>query len=57
LTLRAIGAATQVRRIECADDFGRVLDGVFDLEPPVAAAELFDRVPKGLDGAFMPGTT
>ena len=31
-----------------------VLDEVFDLQPPLPAAVLFERVPKGLDGAFAP---
>ncbi|CAM5781850.1 arylamine N-acetyltransferase family protein [Rhizobacter fulvus] len=55
LTLRMHDGATQVRRLADAADLARVLDEVFDLEPPVPAAALFERVPKGLDGAFMPG--
>lgn len=54
LTLCATGGVPQLRRIESADYFAEVLDTVFDLQPPVPAAELFARVPKGLDGAFMP---
>jgi N-hydroxyarylamine O-acetyltransferase len=53
LTLSRAGSAPQVRRIENAIDFAQVLDSVFDLLPPVPAAELFARVPKGLDGAFV----
>jgi N-hydroxyarylamine O-acetyltransferase len=56
LTLSAVGGVPQVRRIENVADFAQVLDEVFDLQPPVLASELFDRVPKGLDGAFMPRT-
>ena len=55
LTLRpAIGEAT-VRRLESAADFAEVLETVFALTPPIAADELFERVPKGLDGPFVPG--
>jgi N-hydroxyarylamine O-acetyltransferase len=55
LTLRhADGGATETRRIADAADLARVLDEVFDIEPPVPAAALFERLPKGLDGAFMP---
>jgi N-hydroxyarylamine O-acetyltransferase len=55
LTLRGRDGAVQTRRLGTADEFARVLDEVFDIEPPVTAAELFARIPKGLDGAFMPG--
>lgn len=54
LTLRPRGGTAQVRRLESADEFAQVLDKVFDLQPPVPVAELFERVPKGLDGAFVP---
>ncbi len=56
LTLCAPGGVPQVRRIESAGDFAQVLDTLFDLQPPVPAAELFARVPKGLDGAFVPAS-
>jgi N-hydroxyarylamine O-acetyltransferase len=56
LTLCTMGGAPQVRRIESAADFAQVLDTVFDLQPPVQAAELFARVPKGLDGPLTPRT-
>ena len=52
-TLRVRDAAPQHRRIETAAEFAQLLDEVFDLEPPIPAAELFERVPKGLDGAFI----
>jgi hypothetical protein len=43
-----------VRRIASADELTRVLDEVFDIAPPVSAAERFDRIAKGLDAALMP---
>jgi N-hydroxyarylamine O-acetyltransferase len=55
LTLRAPDGAVQTRRIDTADDLASVLDQVFDIALPVPADQLFARVPKGLDGAFMPG--
>jgi len=55
LTLRAHDGDARVRRLADPADLARVLDEVFDLEPPVPAAALFERVPTGLDGAFMPG--
>ena len=54
LTLRPVGGAAQVRRLESAHQLAQVLDEIFDLQPPVAAAALFERMPKGLDGAFVP---
>ncbi len=54
LTLRPADGPVQVRRIESADDLAQVLDEVFDLAPPVSAEKLFERVPKGLDGAWLP---
>ena len=54
LTLRRSGDATQMQRIGTAEELGHVLDKVFDLEPPIGAAELFARIPQGLDGAFVP---
>ena len=55
LTLQPHGEAPRTRRVESASDFGAVLDEVFDLVPPVSVAQLFERVPKGLDGPFVPG--
>ena len=55
LTLRAHDGDARVRRLADPADLARVLDEVFDIDPPVPAAGLFERVPKGLDGAFMPG--
>ena len=55
LTLRTPDGAVRTRRIATADDLASVLDEVFDIAPPVPADQLFARVPKGLDGAFMPG--
>lgn len=54
LTLRAAGQATTERRITSAHEFAQVLAAVFDLDAGVPAAELFDRVPKGLDGLHLP---
>ena len=48
------GEAPRSRRIETANEFGRVLDEIFHLEPPVAIDELFARVPRGLDGPYIP---
>ena len=56
LTLRRRGMPVESRRIDTAGDFGQVLDTLFDLQPPVPAAALFERVPRGLDGAFVPGS-
>ena len=55
LTLRTPDGAVRTRRNATADDLASVLDEVFDIAPPVPADQLFARVPKGLDGAFMPG--
>ncbi|HWH81254.1 MAG TPA: arylamine N-acetyltransferase [Burkholderiaceae bacterium] len=54
LTLRPSGAPVQSRRVESAADLAQVLEQVFGIEPPVSAAALFDRVPKGLDGPHLP---
>ena len=54
LTLRPVNGPAQVRRIESADSLAQVLDEVFDIAPPVSAEALFERIPKGLDGAWLP---
>ncbi len=54
LTLRPAGGDVQVRRLASARELAQVLDEVFDLEPPVSAEALFERVPKGLDGVYLP---
>lgn len=54
LTLRPVDGPARVRRLGSADDLARVLDEVFDLAPPVSAQALFERIPKGLDGAWLP---
>ena len=54
LTLRPENGPAQTRRIETAAELARVLDEVFDLAPPVTAGELFERIPKGLAGAWLP---
>ena len=55
LTLQPHDGPRRTRRIDSAADLGRVLDEVFGIDPPVPAGELFDRLPKGLDGPLMPG--
>jgi N-hydroxyarylamine O-acetyltransferase len=55
LTVRAPGQPPQVRRLETPADFGRVLNDLFDLEPPIPAEELFARVPKHVEGRYVPG--
>jgi N-hydroxyarylamine O-acetyltransferase len=54
LSLRPHDGPAQTRRIESAAELARVLEEVFELEPPVAPAELFARIPKGLDSAYLP---
>lgn len=54
LTLRPLNGPAQVRRIETAPELAQVLDAVFDLTPPVSAAELFARIPRGLTTAYLP---
>lgn len=54
LTQRAPGQPASVRQIATADEFAQVLESVFDIQPPVPAAELFERLPKGLDGPLIP---
>lgn len=56
LTLRPVGGAAQVRRIESADDLEQVLDQVFGLVPPAPVGELFERIPKALDTLWLPPT-
>ena len=48
------GELPRSRRIESAKELGRVLDEIFDLEPPTAIGELFDRIPRRLDGPYVP---
>ena len=54
LTLRTVGAPARVQRIADATEFERVMTEVFGLRLPVPAAELFERVPRGLDGMALP---
>jgi N-hydroxyarylamine O-acetyltransferase len=54
LTVTPFDGPLRQRRIASAAEFGDVLDQLFDIEPPLPVAELFERVPKGLDGAFLP---
>lgn len=54
LTWRPAGGEPVSRRIADAADLGRTLDQHFGIDLPVAAAELFERLPKGLDGPWMP---
>jgi N-hydroxyarylamine O-acetyltransferase len=54
LTIRPIDGPAETRRIDTADEFAQVLDELFDIEPPIPAAELYARLPKGLDGPCLP---
>jgi len=54
LSLRPRDGAAQTRRIESAADLAQVLEQVFDISPPVGPDELFARIPKGLDTAYLP---
>lgn len=54
LTLRPATGPAYTRRIETAAGLAQVLDEVFELALPVAARELFERIPKGLAGAWLP---
>jgi len=56
LTLRPADGPPRTRRIETAAELAQVLDEVFGVTPPVSAAELFERIPKGLDRAYLPTT-
>lgn len=56
LTLRTPGEPARVRRLATAAEFAQTLADVFDVEPPVPVAALFERVPKGLDIPFVPPT-
>lgn len=49
------GEPPQMRRITDAADLAQVLEEVFDLAPPAPAADIFARIPKGLDGFVVPG--
>lgn len=48
------GERPEIRRIQNAADFAHVLDEVFGIVPPMAADEVFTRIPKGLDGMVTP---
>ena len=54
LTLRPIDGPARTRRIGSAAELAQVLAEVFDLVPPLSPGELFERIPKGLDGAWLP---
>jgi N-hydroxyarylamine O-acetyltransferase len=54
LTEQRHGEPARSRRIETRHEFNRILDEMFDLEPAAAIDELFDRIPKRLDGALIP---
>lgn len=56
LTLRVAGEPPRVQRIASAAEFDTVMREVFGLRLPVSAEDLFDRVPKGLDGMALPPT-
>jgi N-hydroxyarylamine O-acetyltransferase len=54
LTLRPVDGPVEMRRIESAEALAEVLEKVFDIESPISAEELFARIPKGLEGAYLP---
>jgi len=54
LVTQAPGEAPVRRRLADAGEFAGVVEELFGLEPPVPASEVWQRVPKGLDGAWMP---
>lgn len=54
LVVHPHGGVSAARRIDDAADLAQVLDAVFDLAPPVPADELFARLPRGLDGPYLP---
>ena len=54
LTLRTPGQPASMRQLATAGEFAQVLEEVFDVQPPLPAAELFERLPKGLDGPLIP---
>jgi N-hydroxyarylamine O-acetyltransferase len=54
LTEQQHGEPARSRRIETANELNRILDETFDLEPPAEIDEIFDRVPKRLDGPHIP---
>jgi N-hydroxyarylamine O-acetyltransferase len=55
LTLRSVGSAPRVQRLSDVTEFEQALTEVFGLRLPVPATELFERVPKALDGMAPPG--
>jgi N-hydroxyarylamine O-acetyltransferase len=57
LTLRTPGHAAVQRRIGSPAEFSEVLESVFGVCPPVPAAELFERLPRGHDGVFVPAAS
>lgn len=54
LTLRPAAGAAQSRRLVDAADLADVLHEVFDIASPCSADELFARIPRGLEGAYLP---
>jgi N-hydroxyarylamine O-acetyltransferase len=54
LTIAPAGQPPSTRRLVDAGHLARVLDELFDVEPPVAPEALFARLPLGLAGAFVP---
>ena len=56
LTLRPVDGPAELRHIESAEALAAVLEEVFDIEAPVSAEELFARIPKGLEGAYLPAS-
>ncbi|MBC8055661.1 MAG: arylamine N-acetyltransferase [Rhizobiales bacterium] len=56
LTLRPADGTARTQRIESADELAEVIDTIFDLALPVSPGALFDRIPKGLETAYLPQT-
>jgi N-hydroxyarylamine O-acetyltransferase len=54
LIVRRPGVPPEIRRLADAADFERLLGETFGLTPPVPAAQLYERLPKGLDGLHLP---
>ncbi len=53
-TLRPADGEAQSRRLVDAADLADVLRGVFKIAPPCSADELFARIPRGLEGVYLP---
>lgn len=54
LRLRPEHGPPTVTRLGSADELWQTLEQVFNVVPPVPAEQLWERIPKGLDGALVP---